>query len=267
MSAVAARPPISPSASSSNTLKLNGHLPNGTGHAHGTSSLLKEMLESEMRFGEPVGKNNWDLGGGVREILPGPRSPETNGHALPTPPVSAQSLSNGRGDENEELEGSPASPLRSRNAGPSKPSATLIGPTLPAQMNGSTPTATPTRKGKEVANPPSIPSTPRAGASAASRPLHEDPIDLSWPAHLRTRKQSSAGLYNPSMACYANATLQVLLHTPPVLRIAQTHDVDNCESWRIEPVVCNATSLTRCRSAGADQEMVHAVRLEEARAG
>lgn len=61
-------------------------------------------------------------------------------------------------------------------------------------------------------------------------------LDMSWPQEFRSR--SAAGLVNGSMACYANATLQVIMHTPPVLKVALGHDSDDCEccfrAW--EPV-------------------------------
>ncbi|EIW73246.1 hypothetical protein TREMEDRAFT_22812, partial [Tremella mesenterica DSM 1558] len=55
-------------------------------------------------------------------------------------------------------------------------------------------------------------------------------MDLSWPEILRGTKKRAAGLYNPSQACYANATLQVLFHTPPFLRIASAHQSQSCEN-------------------------------------
>ncbi|OCF34821.1 hypothetical protein I316_03365 [Kwoniella heveanensis BCC8398] len=59
--------------------------------------------------------------------------------------------------------------------------------------------------------------------------ISKSEVDLTWPEQLVSSKRASAaGLYNPSMACYANATLQVLLHTPPVLRIALAHDETTC---------------------------------------
>lgn len=56
-------------------------------------------------------------------------------------------------------------------------------------------------------------------------------INLAWPTAIRTKK--AAGLHNGSMACYTNATLQVLLHTPPVLHVTFAHRAAECEllSW------------------------------------
>jgi hypothetical protein len=210
MSLVAPNQPLPPSQSQSDSEpapKANGHLydllihgqSGKSGQANG-STILKDMLASasQMAFSEPVGKNAFAIGGGVREIAPGPRSPKANGHST-LPRVNGHSKQ--RDEEEEEDDDEPDSPSPSK-AGPSK----IIGPVMP----------TSTRKGKEPA--------------PKERMLYEDPIELSWPASMRTRKQSAAGLYNPSMACYANATLQVLLHTPPVLRIAHSHDSKNCKS-------------------------------------
>jgi hypothetical protein len=46
--------------------------------------------------------------------------------------------------------------------------------------------------------------------------------DLGWPAYA-TKKPYGAGLNNPSMACYVNSTMQVMLHTPPLLKEAVDH--------------------------------------------
>ena len=80
--------------------------------------------------------------------------------------------------------------------------------TGPVPSSSSHPVTPPSRKGKEPA---------RAGYS-----------ELAWPTHLAQLKRSGAGLNNPSMACYANATLQVLLHTPPVLERILAHASENC---------------------------------------
>lgn len=194
--------------------KANGHLydrlihgkSGKSGNANG-STILKDMLASasQMAFSEPVGKNAFAIGGGVREIAPGPRSPKGKGNGTPNGHASLPRVNGHASREDEEEEDDePDSPSPSKaKAGPSK----IIGPVMP----------TSTRKGKEPASNPK------------ERVLYEDPIDLTWPLAMRTRKSSAAGLYNPSMACYANATLQVLLHTPPVLRIAASHDSKNCK--------------------------------------
>jgi hypothetical protein len=42
-----------------------------------------------------------------------------------------------------------------------------------------------------------------------------------------------AGLHNPSMACYVNSTMQVMLHTPPLLSEAYAHGkIADCECPR-----------------------------------
>lgn len=64
---------------------------------------------------------------------------------------------------------------------------------------------------------------------AKAHGLHTAEIDLAWPDLLANMKRP-AGLVNNTMACYSNATLQVLLHTPPVLHMAIAHT--DCESAR-----------------------------------
>ena len=211
----------------------------------GGSSVLSDMLASahQMAFSDPVGKNAIALGAGVREIAPGPRSPRANGHAnghasLPIVNGHTPKQANGNANEHhqEESDDGPDSPSPSK-AGPSK----LIGPVLPSPSS---------RKGKEPASAP----TPRK-----ERVLYEDPINLTWPDKMKTRKSAAAGLYNPSMACYANATLQVLLHTPPVLRIAQSHDPKHCEFCLLPSVILRLM----IRSTNNYERVVYALRSQD----
>lgn len=259
--------------------QLNGHhLTNGSTlktSGKGSASLIENMLAAKQHFGEPVGKNTLDLKSGVREVLPGPRSPKANGN-LHLPNGHGHGKMNGHGKhdigegESEGEEQDEEEEEKSKASTPSKDeassSSTLIGPTLPPHLT------TPSRKGKEPATSSAASSpftplpTPRAPRAAAGRSLYEDPIDLTWPTQLRARKQSAAGLYNPSMACYANATLQVLLHTPPVLRIAQSHTVADCRSSH------NFFSETRqgadwSRQTAGFERLVYVVRAEEAGPG
>jgi ubiquitin carboxyl-terminal hydrolase 36/42 len=73
----------------------------------------------------------------------------------------------------------------------------------------------PKAKGKAKAN------------GAPKEPQLADPsdVELEWPSLPSTRP---AGLFNPSMACYSNATLQMLLHTPPLLNLVKDHDPRSC---------------------------------------
>jgi hypothetical protein len=226
MSLVSSR--VQPQKSNANLDPLSLLKLNGSSTSTSTSTVLQDMLASasKMPFGEPVGKNTWAINSGVREITAGPRSPKmngkVNGHGNTNGHTSVNGKTNGHGNasdssEEDEEDGSP-SPSKSAQAGPS--GSKIIGPMPP----------TPTRKGKEPASSHvDSPNKSRANGPTG-RILHKDPIELSWPVQLRNRKQSAAGLFNPSMACYANATLQVLLHTPPVLRMAQAHGSGDCES-------------------------------------
>ena len=69
--------------------------------------------------------------------------------------------------------------------------------------------------------------------------------ELSWPKAIRGNSYGS-GLNNPSMACYANATLQVMVHTPPLIREALAHPKHTeCEfSFRCQ---CEANLTRHCR--------------------
>ncbi|KAJ7572496.1 cysteine proteinase [Mycena floridula] len=60
----------------------------------------------------------------------------------------------------------------------------------------------------------SVPSTPAKTSS-----LYSTEIDTSWPPNFRL----GAGLFNSGNTCFLNSALQCLLHTPPLLRILNTH--------------------------------------------
>ncbi|CAD6585737.1 MAG: hypothetical protein TREMPRED_004229 [Tremellales sp. Tagirdzhanova-0007] len=156
------------------------------------SGLLEDMLRNPLVFGEVVRKGNWAASVGTREVTMGPRSP----------PRRALMLN-----------GSTKPPSTSDDAG--SPSTTHI----------VTPPSTP--RAPIIAANPTSPTSDRKGKSTIS-PQHTADIDLSWPPSIAGLRRPAAGLYNPSMACYANATLQILLHTPPVLRIAQKHNPSEC---------------------------------------
>lgn len=161
----------------------------------GSSSLLSGMLESPLEFGPPLHRSAVVATRGAREVIMGPRSPLRRPITVNGTPSR---LPNGHlGEPNGNVPS---------NAGsdPIEPSS--------SRTSVGTPTSTPTRKGKEPATAAHLPA-----------------VDLSWPTRIAQTQKSGAGLYNPSMACYANATLQVMLHTPPVLARAMSHKAEDCE--------------------------------------
>jgi hypothetical protein len=187
------------------------------------SPLLREMLANPMRFGEAIHKSSFAPGQGVREVVPGPRSPprrhiHLNGAASTS--ATQSPLQNGTPNSNGYARGTP------NEAGPSTPSS-LRRPTESLDRRSAGPSSTPVSlkgKSKDVAPP-----TPTSSKGVTyNAPLYQAVTDLSWPEPMAHYKRPAAGLYNPSMACYANATLQVIMHTPPVLRIAHTHDSSRC---------------------------------------
>ncbi|TXT07866.1 uncharacterized protein COLE_04790 [Cutaneotrichosporon oleaginosum] len=63
---------------------------------------------------------------------------------------------------------------------------------------------------------------------STSQPLGPPDIVVAWPSDLKANV--AAGLVNMSMACYSNAIIQMLMHTPPVLRHFHQHSPGNCEN-------------------------------------
>ena len=171
---------------------------------HG-AGLLRRMLDNPLDFGPPLTKGAYSVTGGTREVLMGPKSPPRSQH-LPLVDGGAQSSH-------------------------STPSSSHVPHTLKGPISGPTSTPSPSRKGKETA---STTTTPRNGYT--EKVLHPHINDLAWPQPIAHIKRVANGLLNPSMACYANATLQVLLHTPPVLAAALHHDEDTCK-WSSDQVV------------------------------
>lgn len=160
--------------------------------------VLQSMLDNPLAFGPPVTKSALSSTIGTREVKPGPPSPPRR-QAHPNQAHAGPSTLRLNGEVHE-------SKINLKTGEP----------------DPRTVMSTPTRKGKELASPSQTTPVKEKG-------LYTADIDLTWPSHMINLKRPAAGLYNPSMACYANATLQVLLHTPPVLRIAQNHDEDTCK--------------------------------------
>jgi ubiquitin carboxyl-terminal hydrolase 36/42 len=191
-------------------------LPNGNSHVHSANTgPLRDLLAHPLAFGQPVTKSSQDLDNCTKTVIPGPPSPGsfhrtlTNGSTSAiASPAKFESKNDLRIASQPTLEASTSTPR------PSSP-----GPSIRTPIRNER-ASSPSRKGKEIS------STPSNKQSIARK----TEIDVSWPEQLINLKRPAAGLHNPSMACYANATLQVLLHTPPVLRIAQAHDPRLCES-------------------------------------
>lgn len=179
------------------------------------SPFLREMLSHPIQFGEVYSKSSFAPTMGVREVMPGPPSPPSHHSMLHS--ADFQNAEAGPSTPPQQngfigpiaLPPGPATstPLRSQNGTPK----------APEQVNG-----TPVKGGEGRTTP----SPHKGKARESDLPPLFPPIpvsSLSWPATLRGRKEPAAGLNNPSMACYANATLQVLLHTPALLGIMEGH--------------------------------------------
>ena len=169
------------------------------------SNIVREMLDKPIQFGEPVYRDPYDMTQGIREVVMGPSSPVRG----------SMHLSNGSSQTAASHEAGSSFANRDRAGTHASPSGTPVKPPL----------STPSK-----VTPPATLKTPAPRESGYNAPLHPSDLDLSWPEPMAHLRRPAAGLYNPSMACYANATLQVLLHTPPVLRLAMEHSADKCES-------------------------------------
>ncbi|ORY22139.1 hypothetical protein BCR39DRAFT_552280 [Naematelia encephala] len=159
---------------------------------------LAELLANPIAFTQPF--TNTALGNtfGTIEVQPGPPSPRRRHTPLQPQQQKQQSQqSHVSTPENSRVASASSSSSRVQLGSESK---SLQSPQ----------SLTPSRKGKEPES------------------LYSADIDLTWPAPISSRKAGAAGLQNPSMACYANATLQVLLHTPPFLRISLMHEGADC---------------------------------------
>jgi ubiquitin carboxyl-terminal hydrolase 36/42 len=188
------------------------------------SSLLADYAKAPLDFGPASYRASAVVSGGVREVMMGPRSP-LRGYAALAASGSGGGVVNGHERGHGAVNGIGKDNGKEGSSG----SSTLDGSVVDPSSSGSsssrtlveaTPAGSPARKGKEGRTPTK--QTNPTGASGAE-------VDLRWPAQFAGLKRAGAGLENPSMACYANATLQVLLHTPPVLAKALAHSREGCE--------------------------------------
>ncbi|WVR03142.1 hypothetical protein IAU60_000132 [Kwoniella sp. DSM 27419] len=195
------------------------------------NSILHQMLSNPLTFGEPVPRNSYKFDVKMKEVMPGPSSPPPSFRRIP--------LVNGNGKERKDGQNQAANPTQkakpnghgATSAPPSPAASSSKIPTTPATVSAQAPAPSPSTVTSQPTPASKIAElTPRPSrvADTSSTDLYSADVDLRWPDHLAGYKKPAAGLYNPSMACYANATLQVLLHTPPVLRIALAHQEDQC---------------------------------------
>lgn len=216
---------------------------------------LREMLSNPIEFGEVYHKSSFAPTKGVREVLPGPPSPPASLLKLDTP--ASAPLTPRKSSIAPKL-----SPNRTNEAGPSNGVGTagFIGPHKPQTKEDGVITPRKSKGGENGDHTTPTRPTPVSPAGPPKKYLYPKITDLAWPNALRSRNAPAAGLFNPSMTCYANATLQVILHTPPFLRIARQHDPETCELrsvLREEQGPADATSQV-CL-AGKDYSVCYAV--------
>ncbi|WVF66606.1 hypothetical protein IAT40_001346 [Kwoniella sp. CBS 6097] len=261
MAVTASTPRPNPSSSSAAAAAL-------TNISNSANTLLNDMLSAPLLFSDPQPRNNTLFEKDMKVVVPGPRSPPpsfqsrhlnigpvVNGHNDVKPGAGAGCISNGavngNGTPSANGNGNGIGAVKRKaeeassdeenshedeqegegDAGPSTSTRAVNGSNSSSSLNGRQ-TETPDGKLASSVHTPiknATISTPTTKTPQRDNTTVGSEIDLSWPERLLTAKRASAaGLYNPSMACYANATLQVLLHTPPVLRIALAHNEATC---------------------------------------
>ncbi|THH30702.1 hypothetical protein EUX98_g3506 [Antrodiella citrinella] len=93
-------------------------------------------------------------------------------------------------------------------------------------INGS-PTTVSKNDNSSETRPPQLSSTPSAAPQAPSAPaksLWTHPIETSWPSSA----SMGCGLNNTGNTCFLNSALQCLIHTPPLVRVLNSHQGDQC---------------------------------------
>lgn len=170
--------------------------------------------------------------------------PLANGHAMP------------KGTPNGTSNGRPKLANGTPNGNGSSKKALVNG-------HASTPKSLPngTPNGASKGTPNGTPASGKKDKAKGSAKNAADALDLTWPQELKSR--SAAGLANGSMSCYANATLQVIMHTPPVLRVALAHDREDCEC----PRELQGSALRLIRTGGRGYLRVSGRVSREARRG
>ncbi|KAK6904757.1 hypothetical protein I204_06641 [Kwoniella mangroviensis CBS 8886] len=204
------------------------------------NTLLSSMLNNPIEFSRGIHRQNVNLHNKMKVVQPGPPSPPPRFSSSSKQLVNGFSKSSSQGKEEGEVV--EEDNLESRNQSDNededdqknedKDKHVVNGtaklpnggsqiqlPTPETTQQPSSSTASPVKKKAPLTiyQPPTNPDD-----------LYRRPIELTWPESILSVKKPAAGLHNPSMACYANATLQVLLHTPPVLRIAMEHEEGKC---------------------------------------
>lgn len=230
------------------------------------SGILADLLANPIQFSAPIERSAYVKQEGVREVLPGPRSPKRgmatlNGQAggkgaqKRDVKVEEEEESVEEGEEreriaNEERVGQGKPPSSTHSSTPATTDSTSVASSSRLlATNGSTnsiassstlagPSAPSTDAPSKSTGP--TPNSPKKKAKSSSNA----DIDLGWPAAF-ARKGKGAGLVNPSMACYANASLQILLHTPPVLSQALGHLSEDCAMVRRKNGFCMLCALRK----------------------
>lgn len=243
------------------------HLP-PTPSSSQPGSILRDLLSNPPIFGPPVNKSTFAPSRDLRTVLPGPPSPprdllrlgtpvskpvlfgdKQDGTDTPTPTSTPKKglLAQEREKEKERErdggvgEGSTLTltPMKKKKRREATRARDEPPPTGISPSNGNTnPESAQNQRETPSSSKPlrsplnhSSAGTSFSSSSSAGPSLHPAITDdqLSWPSAIAQRKRAGAGLYNPSMACYANATLQIMLHTPPFVKQAVAHEQGDCE--------------------------------------
>ncbi|WWC67264.1 uncharacterized protein I206_101172 [Kwoniella pini CBS 10737] len=210
----------------------------------GNENLLQQFLNNPISFSEPIHRQDLKVGDGLRVVKNGPPSPPSTKRSLNGSKklILSQPGLKDEDNENESEEEEEDGLIKGKSNLPNGLDISDMQKQLPTpattqpSSSNTLSAASPIKPNLAIQpqsqslNKSSTLITPKKGYQSTINPddLYQIPIDLSWPESISSIKRPAAGLNNPGMACYANATLQVLLHTPPVLSIAMEHEEEKC---------------------------------------